>query len=152
VGYVYVSGIAIIVYRRVSTTEQADSGLGLEAQTATITRSIDTRSWSITAELTDEGVSGSMTPADHPALAQALKMPATGEADTLLVAKLDRATRSVADLCQLLELSDHQGWDFITLDLGIDTNGPCHGANVQRVLRARTQDDRPTNQRRLANA
>jgi hypothetical protein len=37
---------------------------------------------------------------------------------------LDRATRSVADLCHLLDPSDRQGWDFVALDLGIDASTP----------------------------
>jgi len=123
--------MAIITYRRVSTTEQADSGLGLDAQAATIARQIDARSWSVAAELVDEGLSASIAPTKRPALAQALTMLAAGEADTLVVAKLDRATRSVADLCELLELSDKQGWDFIALDLGIDTSTPMGRAMAQ---------------------
>jgi DNA invertase Pin-like site-specific DNA recombinase len=63
--------------------------------------------------------------------AQALKVLAAGEADMPVVARLDGATRSVADLCQLLELSDHQGWDFIALDPGIDTSTPMGPAMAQ---------------------
>jgi DNA invertase Pin-like site-specific DNA recombinase len=120
-----------ITYRRVSTTEQADSGLGLDAQSASIGRQVDARGWSVVAELVDEGVSGSTAPTSRPALAEALAMLAAGEADTLVVAKLDRATRSVADLCELLELSDKQRWDFIALDLGIDTSTPMGRAMAQ---------------------
>lgn len=53
------------------------------------------------------------------------------EADALIVAKLDRAARSVCDLCNLLDLSDKQGWDFIALDLGIDTSTPMGRAMAQ---------------------
>jgi len=120
-----------ITYRRVSTDEQADSGLGLDAQARTIARTIEVRGWSVGAEFTDEAVSGSVAPTARPALAQALEMLANGEADALVVAKLDRATRSVADLCQLLDLSDRQGWDFIALDLGIDTSTPMGRAMAQ---------------------
>ena len=120
-----------IAYRRVSTDEQADSGAGLDAQTATIGRSIDARGWTIAAELTDEAVSGSVAPHARPALAEALNLLAAGEADALIVAKLDRATRSVADLCDLLDRSDRQGWDFVALDLGIDTSTPMGRAMAQ---------------------
>jgi DNA invertase Pin-like site-specific DNA recombinase len=121
----------VITYRRVSTTEQADSGLGLEAQKTSISRQVEARGWSVVAELVDEGVSGSMAPAARPALAEALSMLANGEAKMLVVAKLDRATRSVADLCELLELSDKQCWDFVALDLGIDTSTPMGRAMAQ---------------------
>lgn len=120
-----------ITYRRVSTDEQADSGLGLDAQAITIGRTIEARGWNLTAELSDEGVSGSIAPTSRPALADALRMLAAREADALVVAKLDRATRSVADLCHLLDLADRQGWDFVALDLGIDTSTPMGRAMAQ---------------------
>ena len=128
----YMSNTAnVITYSRVSTTEQADSGLGLTAQARSIDNALQARGWTSTATLTDEGVSGSVAPEKRPQLAEALRMLAAGEADTLVVAKLDRATRSVADLCQLLDLSDKQGWDFIALDLGIDTSTPMGRAMAQ---------------------
>jgi len=120
-----------ISYRRVSTDEQADSGLGLEAQHAAIAKTIDARGWTVTAELVDAGISGSTPPSARPALNQALEMLAAGDADALVVAKLDRATRSVADLCYLLDLADKQHWDFIALDLGIDTSTPMGRAMAQ---------------------
>lgn len=120
-----------IAYRRVSTNEQADSGLGLAAQRASIAAAVKNRGADLTAELVDEGVSGSVSPSRRPALAEALAMLAAGDADALMVAKLDRATRSVADLCWLLDLADRQGWDFIALDLGIDTSTPMGRAMAQ---------------------
>jgi len=128
----YMSNSAnVITYTRVSTTEQADSGLGLAAQTHTIEGALNARGWTPALTLTDEGVSGSIAPEKRPQLAEALRMLAAGEADTLVVAKLDRATRSVADLCHLLDLSDRQGWDLIALDLGIDTSTPMGRAMAQ---------------------
>jgi DNA invertase Pin-like site-specific DNA recombinase len=121
----------VITYTRVSTTEQADSGLGLSAQSHSIGAALTARGWTSARSLTDEGVSGSIAPEKRPQLAEALRMLAAGEATTLVVAKLDRATRSVADLCHLLDLSDRQGWDFIALDLGIDTSTPLGRAMAQ---------------------
>lgn len=121
----------IVTYSRVSTDEQADSGLGLAAQARTLDAAVAARGRNLVAALTDEGVSGSVAPERRPQLAAALAMLARGEADTLMVAKLDRATRSVADLCHLLDLSDRQGWDFVALDLGIDTSTPMGRAMAQ---------------------
>lgn len=120
-----------ITYRRVSTDEQADSGLGLDAQARSITSSIEARGWVVIAEMADTGLSGSMAPIARPELAEALRILAAGEADALVVAKLDRATRSVADLCYLLDLSEQQDWHFVALDLGIDTSTPMGRAMAQ---------------------
>ncbi len=118
-----------ITYRRVSTDEQTASGLGLVAQADAIARA--STDWTVVAGMVDEGISGSTAPEQRPALARALEMLANDEADMLVVAKLDRATRSVSDLCQILDLSDKQGWDFVALDLGIDTRTPMGRAMAQ---------------------
>jgi len=120
-----------VTYRRVSTDEQADSGLGLDAQATAIARTVQDRHWNVVAELTDVGISGSTPPSSRPALTEALEMLAAGTADTFIVAKLDRATRSVADLCHILDLADRQRWDFVALDLGIDTSTPMGRAMAQ---------------------
>jgi DNA invertase Pin-like site-specific DNA recombinase len=44
-----------------------------------------------------------------------------GEADGLIVAKLDRLSRSVAHFANLLERFRARGWALIILDIGIDT-------------------------------
>lgn len=121
----------VVLYRRVSTEEQATSGLGLAAQDKTLAAEAERRGWTVVQSFVDEGVSGSVAPKKRPALAQALELVASGDADVLMVAKLDRATRSVADLCSLLDGADRQGWDFVALDLGIDTSTPMGRAMAQ---------------------
>ena len=121
----------VVLYRRVSTEEQASSGLGLAAQEKTLIAEAERRGWTVITSLLDEGVSGSVAPKKRPALNEALELVTSGEADVLMVAKLDRATRSVADLCQLLDGADRQGWDFVALDLGIDTSTPMGRAMAQ---------------------
>lgn len=120
-----------IIYTRVSTNEQAVSGLGLAAQTATAERECSLRGWEIVARLTDEGVSGSVAPEKRPGLAEALRMLRKGQADALVVAKLDRATRSVGDLCALLDSFGKTGSAFVALDLGIDTTTTMGRAMAQ---------------------
>ena len=120
-----------ITYRRVSTDEQADSGLGLTAQYRTVSQALTARGWTEVLVSTDEGVSGAVAPDARPALAEALGLLAAGEADALVVAKLDRVTRSVADLCELLDRSAREGWALVALDLGIDTTTPMGRAMAQ---------------------
>jgi len=128
---VYTCSMRTITYRRVSTDEQADSGLGLTAQYRTVSQALTARGWTEVLVSTDEGVSGAVAPDNRPALAEALGLLAAGEADALVVAKLDRVTRSVADLCELLDRSAREGWALVALDLGIDTTTPMGRAMAQ---------------------
>ena len=70
----------VVGYARVSTDEQATSGLGLDAPEAAIRAEVDRRGWELVAVVTDGGVSGGKAPADRPRFAQVLEMLATGKA------------------------------------------------------------------------
>jgi len=112
--------VRAITYTRVSTDEQALSGLGLEAQQTAINTAIDTRGWDVVAALSDDGASGKDL--NRPALTQALTMLAAGEADALVVAKLDRLSRSVNKFSGLMEQAASEGWSIVCLDIGVDTS------------------------------
>jgi DNA invertase Pin-like site-specific DNA recombinase len=88
-----------VCYYRVSTKRQGRSGLGLEAQRAAVTAYLNGGDWQIVSEHT-EVESGRN--ADRPVLEQALAAARLHQA-TLVVAKVDRLTRSVAFLSRLLE-------------------------------------------------
>jgi DNA invertase Pin-like site-specific DNA recombinase len=82
-----------IVYLRVSTTEQADSGLGIEAQRAACIAAATAAGLEIGGEYVDAGVSGAKGIADRPGLLSALSAVKRG--GVLLVAKRDRIGRDM---------------------------------------------------------
>lgn len=88
-----------VAYYRVSTAKQGASGLGLEAQRKAVTDYLNGGNWRIAAEFT-EVESGRK--AARPELEKALAAARLHKAP-LIVAKLDRLTRSVAFLSRLLE-------------------------------------------------
>jgi DNA invertase Pin-like site-specific DNA recombinase len=91
-----------VIYTRVSTKRQGDSGLGLAAQERDIAIFFDSyaeQPYSVLERFCDV-VSGMKT--DRPQLAAAVAL-AKRTGATLLVAKLDRLSRSVAQIAQLLE-------------------------------------------------
>lgn len=108
-------------YRRVSTLEQVESGAGLDAQLTTLTAEATRRGWDLEV-LTDAGWSAKTL--ERPALAEALTRLDGGDADVLVVAKLDRLSRSTLDFCTLLERAQRRGWSVVCLDLGVDTSTP----------------------------
>lgn len=115
------SGTAV-GYIRVSTTEQADSGAGLEAQRRAIAQACEARGWDLVEVFDDPGLSGKNL--NRPGLIAALDMVETGRANVLVVAKLDRLSRSLIDFAGVMERSRKRGWHLAALDLGVDTSTP----------------------------
>lgn len=122
----------VIAYCRVSTDEQSTSGVSLAAQEAKLRSYCDALDLVLVRVEVDAGVSAKSLA--RPALQRALSSLRNGEADALLVAKLDRLTRSVRDLGTLLE--DHfgeRGAGLISLGESVDTRTAA-GKLVLRLL------------------
>ncbi len=138
-----------VIYRRVSTDEQAASGLGLEAQYDACERHAASRGWHPVAVFTDAGVSGSIPLRDRPAGAAAVAL-AQAVGGILLVAKMDRLGRDAVDRLTTLRAAADEGWRIEAPDMGgVDAATPegklVHGmmasvAEYEReVTRARTR-------------
>lgn len=107
-----------IAYIRVSTAKQGSSGLGLEAQKATIQRFADTEGFELVGEYveieTGKGVDAlERRPKLAEALTQAQKLSAV-----VIVAKLDRLSRDVAFIAGLMA----KRVPFIVAELGADAD------------------------------
>lgn len=90
-----------IGYVRVSTEEQSKEGVSLDAQTDKLRQYAALDDIELVEVIRDEGQSAKTL--ERPGLQKALKMLRDGEADGILIAKLDRLTRSVRDLATLLD-------------------------------------------------
>jgi DNA invertase Pin-like site-specific DNA recombinase len=132
-------GQPFIGYVRVSTDEQAGSGLGLQAQRAAIRRDCELRSRPLGTIHTDTASGRSMDRREG--LQAALSELETGRASGLVVAKLDRLSRSLLDFASLMERSRSEGWALIALDLGVDTSTP-QGELMASVLATFSQFER----------
>src|SRR5438128_58920 len=106
---------AAVGYVRVSTDEQATSGLGLAAQRTAIRSECHRRGIPLFRILEDRGVSAKNL--GRPALQEALALLEGGDANVLVVSKLDRLTRSVHDATGLLLQAERQGWALVALDV-----------------------------------
>lgn len=131
----------VVGYLRVSTTEQAESGLGLDAQRTAVDAACTAKGWTVSEWCVDEGVSGSVAPASRPAMARALRLLDGGEAGALVVAKLDRCSRDSHDFTGLLKRAARDGWAFVALDLGVDTSTPV-GRMVAEMMMSVAQWER----------
>lgn len=90
-----------VAYLRVSTDKQADRGVSLEAQRAKVEAYAALYDVELVDVVVDAGASAKSL--DREGLTRALSMLRTGAADALLVVKLDRLTRSVRDLGELVD-------------------------------------------------
>ena len=120
-----------LIYARVSTSEQGESGLGLDVQVARCegyAARIDAKVIGVMRE-----VQSGKNMTKRPMLLDCLAKLKSGEANVLIVAKLDRLSRSVIDLCSLLEQSEKEGWSLVLLDLGIDTTTPAGRVQAQVI-------------------
>lgn len=125
----------VIGYIRVSTREQANSGLGLDAQRHALTAEAARRGWDLEI-IEDAGYTARST--NRPGLHRALRLLRTKQADALVVAKLDRLSRSVQHFATFLAAAQRQKWSIVVLDLGIDMTTP-NGRLVANILAAVAQ-------------
>ena len=121
--YGMVSEGGFITYYRVSTNKQGKSGLGIEAQRAAVANYLNGGDWRIIGEFT-EVESGRQS--DRPQLDAALAAARVRRVP-VVVAKVDRLTRSVAFLSRLLEAGvDVRFADLPTTEGPTGRIGPEH--------------------------
>lgn len=108
----------VVLYARCSTVGQAEDGVSLDVQVSRCRAYAVAHDLDVVAVHSD-ALSGK--DANRPGLRAALALLDAGEADGLLVLKLDRLTRSVRDLGDLL--ASHFGERFALLSVGehVDT-------------------------------
>jgi site-specific DNA recombinase len=140
-----------VAYLRVSTDKQADHGVSLDAQRAKVEAYASLYDLELVAVLVDAGASAKTL--DRPELVRALAMLDAGEADALLVVKLDRLTRSVADLGTLVDryFARQEGPALLSVGEQIDTRSAA-GRLVLNVLASVAQWEREATGERTAAA
>lgn len=132
--------VRVVGYVRVSTGEQAQNGSRLAAQEAAIEAEAERRGWQLAHVYRDAGVSGRSLDG-RPALSAALSAVEAGRADGLVVARIDRLSRSLSDFATLVERSRRRGWVVLAPGLGVDTSSPS-GEMLANVLAVFAQFER----------
>lgn len=137
----------IRTYIRCSTEEQANSRLGLEAQSEALRLAADRRGWTIDREYIDAGHTGAHM--RRPALTRLLRQVRRG--DIVMFLRLDRISRSVADFGTLIDRSRAGGWAIVCLDPDLDLTTP-NGELVANVLVSVAQWERRITSQRTREA
>ncbi len=108
-----------IGYVRVSTEKQADSGASLQAQTAKVRAMAIVQNVELVEVIQDAGESAKSL--DRPGMERLLKMVEAKAIQVVIIAKLDRITRSVADLADLLKRFERRGVSLVSVADSLDT-------------------------------
>jgi DNA invertase Pin-like site-specific DNA recombinase len=135
IGYVRVA----IGYVRVSTDRQAEQGVSLEAQEAKIRAMATVQGAEMFEVIVDGGESAKNL--NRPGLQRLLTLVDSGKVEAVIVAKLDRLTRSVKDLCSLLELFEKRSVALISVAESLDTASAA-GRLVITIMAAVSQWER----------
>jgi DNA invertase Pin-like site-specific DNA recombinase len=129
-----------ILYVRVSTDKQAKNGLSLEAQDAKLKAMATVRGDEVVDIVVDEesAKTGSLK---RDGVQRLLKMVKAGEVDAVIVCKLDRLTRSLRDLSDLLEVFDKHNVALVSVAESLDTRS-ASGRLVLNIMTAVSQWER----------
>jgi DNA invertase Pin-like site-specific DNA recombinase len=128
-----------IGYARVSTDKQADRGVSLEAQAEKIRAMAVVQDAALIDIIVDGGESAKSL--NRPGMARLLALVDSGDVQAVIVAKLDRLTRSVKDLCTLLERFERRGVALVSVAESLDT-GSAAGRLVLNIMTAVSQWER----------
>ena len=128
-----------IGYIRVSTEKQADRGVSLEAQSEKVRAMAVVQGAELAEVIVDAGESAKSL--DRPGMARLLAMVDSKAVDVVIIAKLDRLTRSVKDLAELLERFTRRGVSLVSVAESLDT-GTAAGRLVLNIMTAVSQWER----------
>jgi site-specific DNA recombinase len=108
----------VVGYCRVSTEDQAREGVSLAAQHVKIEAYALVKDWILAEVIRDEGVSAKSLV--RPGLQRLLALVEAGQVEAVIIYKLDRLTRSVADLDKLMKLFERKGVALVSLQESLD--------------------------------
>jgi site-specific DNA recombinase len=128
-------------YIRVSTDEQAQSGLGLADQRRRIAGMAAAKDWPEPTVYADEGVSGTKEAKDRPALAHLLADMRAGKIDAVIILSLDRLARKSLIVLDLVDIMNRAGVSLVSCKESLDTTTP-QGQFVLTIFAALAQLER----------
>ena len=140
-----------VAYLRVSTEKQVEEGVSLDAQRAKVEAYAALYGIALVAVEVDAGRSAKTL--ERPGLQRALGLLRSGKAEALLVVKLDRLTRSVRDLADLVDgyFTERRRWTLLSVEDQIDTRTAA-GRMVVNMLGVVGQWEREATGERTAAA
>jgi DNA invertase Pin-like site-specific DNA recombinase len=138
-----------VVYIRVSTANQAVDGVSLDVQRARIGAYCVAMGFGVSEVVSDAGESARSL--SRPGIARIMADVCAGAVERVVVLKLDRITRSVRDLADLLDLFTKHDVALVSVSEHLDTNSAA-GRLVLNVMGTVSQWEREAIAERTALA
>jgi site-specific DNA recombinase len=138
-----------IAYVRVSTEDQAREGVSLDAQEARIAAYCAAMGWPASEVIRDAGESAKTL--KRPGIAKILGWTCDGSVERVVVTKLDRLTRSVRDLAELIDLCSKHDVALVSIGETLDTSTAA-GRMVVNMLGVVAQWEREAIAERTASS
>lgn len=129
-----------LLYSRVSTAMQVEDGVSLGAQDRQLIQAAEMYGFKEWESVAEEGRSGKNV-SGRPKLIDALKRLDAGEAQALIVTRIDRLARSTKDFLDIVDRAGKNGWRLIMLDLNLDTS-TYQGRFVVTIMSALAEMER----------
>jgi site-specific DNA recombinase len=139
----------VIGYCRVSTEEQAASGLSLEAQRERIAAYCMARGWVLADVIVDAGASAATL--ERPGMEVVRRLMDERLVDAVVALKLDRLTRSVGDFHELLKASTRTGVAIVSVTENLDTTSAT-GKLMANILASMAEWERDVIRERTREA
>lgn len=112
----------VAAYLRVSTDEQAESGLGLGDQERKCRAMAEVKGWPEPVIFKDEGISGTLAADKRPALRNMLEAVKRGEIDAVIALELNRLGRTARLVLDLVEELTDAGAALVLCKQQLDTS------------------------------
>lgn len=129
----------VVGYARVSTEDQAREGFSLQTQEARLRAYAVAMGRTIDEMVIDAGQSAKSL--NRPGMMRLLSDVRCGSVDAVIVLKLDRLTRSVRDLADLIDTLEKTGTALVSLSESLDT-GTAAGRLMLNLLASVSQWER----------
>ena len=113
----------ISIYARVSTTEQAEEGYSIDEQVIRLTEWCEKQGYEVYKIYADRGISGKNITA-RPALKELLSDAKERKFDIVLVWKLNRISRDILDILNIVKVFDQKGIAFRSYSENLETETP----------------------------
>lgn len=130
-----------LIYTRVSTEDQAEAGISLDAQLTACRAMCVAKSWAVGEEISDRGASASSLHRDG--IQRVLALLKSGEVAGVIAWRLDRLTRSIRDLLTIMDLTADDSVGIVSVTESLDSTTPM-GRFVVHLLGAIAQWERET--------